>query len=264
VSFREDRRRTFDEIAELYDQFRPGYPRQLVDDVLWLSGVPEQGRVLEIGCGTGKASVLFAERGFRMTCLEPMPNMAGIAERNLASFANARVEVSTFEAWQGETSAWDLVLAAQSFHFIDPAVGLAKAASALRAGGALVIFLNDPVRGDSKVEQRIQEAYARHAPALAHLPSESGPEDRIDKTGLFGTVVMARYPWSTVYTAADYMGLMETQSPHRLLPREQRAALLEAIHDAITDHGGSITVNYVLSLWLAKRRATARRRMPPP
>jgi SAM-dependent methyltransferase len=257
VNYREDRRRTFDEIAELYEQFRPGYPRQLVDDVIWLSGVPRGGRVLEIGCGTGKASVLFAERDFRMTCLEPNPNMARIAERKLAPFPDARVEVTTFEAWQGATAAWDLVVAAQSFHFIDPAIGLTKVAGALRAGGALAVFLNDPVRDNSPVEQRIQEAYARLAPTLAHVPPESGPEDRIDRSGLFETVVMARYPWSTTYTAAEYMGLMETQSPHRLLPGEQRAALLEAIHDAITNHGGSLTVNYLLSLRLAKRRALA-------
>ncbi len=257
MSFREDRRRTFDEIAELYEQFRPGYPRQLVNDVLWLSGVPERGLVLEIGCGTGKASVLFAERGFRMTCLEPMPNMAQIAERHLSPFPNARVEVTTFEAWQCETAAWDMVLAAQSFHFIDPAVGLVKAGGALRAAGTLALFLNDPVRNDSDVERRIQDVYARHAPTLAYVPPESGLEERIDKTELFETVVMARYPWRATYTAPEYMGLMETQSPHRLLPREQRGALFEAIHSAITDHGGSIVVNYVLSLRLAKRRATA-------
>lgn len=44
MGFREDRRRTFDEIAELYEQFRPGYPGQLVDGVRRLSGIPERSR----------------------------------------------------------------------------------------------------------------------------------------------------------------------------------------------------------------------------
>ena len=61
---REERRKTFDEVAELYDRHRPGYPEQLVDDVVWLSGIPPRGRIIEIGCGPGKATVPFARRGW--------------------------------------------------------------------------------------------------------------------------------------------------------------------------------------------------------
>jgi methylase of polypeptide subunit release factors len=43
----------FDEEALLYDEVRPGYPEELFDDVVSLSGTPPEGRILEIGCGTG-------------------------------------------------------------------------------------------------------------------------------------------------------------------------------------------------------------------
>jgi len=48
-------RTTFDGAALLYDEVRPGYPEELFDDVVALSGIPSGGRVLEIGCGTGHA-----------------------------------------------------------------------------------------------------------------------------------------------------------------------------------------------------------------
>jgi SAM-dependent methyltransferase len=252
-----ERQKTFDDVAELYERFRPGYPERLADDVVWLSGIPPRGRILEIGCGSGKASALFADRGYRMLCLEPGLNLAGIAERKLTAYPDARVERRTFEEWQLEDSALDLVIAAQSFHYIEPASGLSKVARALRAGGAFAAFANHPARGNSEVHRRVQEAYVRHAPALARLDMGAGLEDRIDETGLFETVVMTRYRWQAVYTAAEYVGLMETQSHHRLLPRGQRAALLQAIHDAITGLGGSFTVDYATRLHLAKRRVTA-------
>lgn len=50
-------RQTFDQEAELYDKARPGYLEALFDDVVALSGIPQQGRILEIGCGTGLATV---------------------------------------------------------------------------------------------------------------------------------------------------------------------------------------------------------------
>lgn len=252
-----ERRKTFDDVAELYERFRPGYPGQLADDVVWLSGIPPRGRILEIGCGSGKASTLFAERGYRVLCLEPGLNFVRLAKEKLAAFPDARVEPCTFEEWRLEESALDLVIAAQSFHFIEPVSGLSKVARALRAGGAFAAFANHPVRGDSEVHRRVQEAYARYAPALARLDMAAGLEDRIDETGLFETVVMTRYRWQATYTATEYVGLMETQSHHRLLPRDQRASLLQAIHDAITGLGGSFTVDYATRLHLAKRRVTA-------
>src|SRR5919199_6293135 len=69
-------RTSFDEVALLYDQVRPGYPERLFDDVVALSGIPPQGRILEIGCGTGQATLPFARRGYQIQCVELGASMA--------------------------------------------------------------------------------------------------------------------------------------------------------------------------------------------
>jgi SAM-dependent methyltransferase len=63
-------RTTFDEVALLYDEVRPGYPEELFEEVVSLSGIPSDGRILEIGCGTGQASVPLAGRGYRVLYVE--------------------------------------------------------------------------------------------------------------------------------------------------------------------------------------------------
>src|SRR5262245_12535997 len=251
---REARRRTFDEVAELYDRHRPGYPKELVDDIVWLSGLSAHGHILEIGCGPGKATVLFAPRGYRMTCLEPGIRLAEIARRNVAKFPDVRIVTSTFEDWQPDRSNIALVIAAQSFHFVDPGPGLQKVARCLGAGGAVAIFGNQPQDDATEVQARVQEAYALHAPELKPLRDEPPLEDQIDATGLFETVVKARYLWRESYSASSYVGLMETQSNHRLLPAERRSKLLEAIRGAIESSGGMITIDYVTQLHLAHLR----------
>ncbi|WP_228282645.1 class I SAM-dependent methyltransferase [Rubrobacter tropicus] len=60
---RERLRSTFDRAALLYDEVRPGYPEGLFEEVVSLSGVPSGGRILEIGCGTGQATLPLARRG---------------------------------------------------------------------------------------------------------------------------------------------------------------------------------------------------------
>jgi ubiquinone/menaquinone biosynthesis C-methylase UbiE len=59
-------RATFDQVAPLYDEARPTYPDELFDDVVSLSRVPPAGGILEIGCGTGQATLPLARRGFQI------------------------------------------------------------------------------------------------------------------------------------------------------------------------------------------------------
>jgi 2-polyprenyl-3-methyl-5-hydroxy-6-metoxy-1,4-benzoquinol methylase len=70
MSIDRSRRITFEEVAELYDQVRPSYPEELVDDALALSGIPAGGQILEIGCGPGNATIPFARRGYRIVGIE--------------------------------------------------------------------------------------------------------------------------------------------------------------------------------------------------
>ncbi len=73
-----ERRATFDRAAELYERARPGYPDELIDDVVALAGLRPRSRVVEIGCGTGKATLPLAEGGLRITCVELGASLAAI------------------------------------------------------------------------------------------------------------------------------------------------------------------------------------------
>jgi len=75
----------------------PGYPSELVDDVLAWSATPRGGRALEVGPGTGKATVLFAARGLEIVCLELSVEMPNDARRNFAPYAAVKVIDATFE-----------------------------------------------------------------------------------------------------------------------------------------------------------------------
>src|SRR5690348_2105073 len=94
---RQQLRQTFDQYAQLYDEARPGYPETLFDDIVSLSGIPAQGRILEIGCGTGKATVPMARRGYHILAIELGANLAAVARRNLELYPQARVYTGSFE-----------------------------------------------------------------------------------------------------------------------------------------------------------------------
>ena len=143
---RQHLRKTFNQSADLYDRIRPGYPNALVDDVITLSGIPKQGRILEIGCATGKATELFASRGYSMDCLDIGADLAAVAATKFREFDNIQVVVNSFEDWESNDQAYDLIIAATSFHWVDPMVAYVKSAALLKSAGALAVFGNTHIR----------------------------------------------------------------------------------------------------------------------
>lgn len=255
---------TFDQVALLYDQARPGYPDALFDDVTALSGIPCGGRILEIGCGTGQATVPFARRGYHILAIELGANLAAVARHNLVVYPQAQVQVGSFEDWPAEASGFDLVISATAFHWIDPAIGYAKAAQSLKPGGALALFWNHHVWSEASGNffDETQEFYLRAGEAKAKeyqgqpQPDElpTTVKDEIDATGLFGEVAIRRYRWDQEYDAEGYINVLNTYSNHRDLPDEKREQLFRDIAKLIdTRYGGRIVKGYLTLLYVAKR-----------
>ena len=135
------RARTFDQIAERYDRGRPEVPSHVFDDLFSLSAVdPSAANVLEIGCGTGQATRPLARRGCRIVAIEVGANLARIASRNLAGFPRVTIVDDRFEEWSPASQPFDIVFAANAWHWLDPHVCYAKAAAALKPAGVLAFI----------------------------------------------------------------------------------------------------------------------------
>lgn len=256
-----DRRQktTFDAVAALYDRRRPSYPASLVADVIALSGIGPEGHILEIGCGTGKATLPFARRGYRMLCLELGENLAKVAAANLAPYPQVTVQQVAFEAWPLQAAAFDLVLSAQAFHWLDPALRLVKSAAALRPSGTLALFWNQYPPLPEPLGSALEALYRELAPAL--VTKRTGPDldERvaiiaadIENSGSFRRPVVRLYPWTARYTARAYGELLNTYSDHLMLEQGVRRELLAAVEAVINEHGGVVDRPYRAVLFAAR------------
>jgi SAM-dependent methyltransferase len=247
-----DRRRahSFGEDPETYDRERPSYPRALVDELM----VDRPRRVLDVGCGTGKAGSLLAARGTAVLGVEADARMAAVARRN-----GLEVELARFEEWDPAGRVFDLAVCGQAWHWIDPAGGARAAAAALRGGGRLAIFGNRRVH-DAETQAALDEVYGRLAPQMCE---ESGVLEipRSDPRALHTEAIAAgghfdpprsfTYPSTQEYPRERWLELLSTHSNHRVLPDAERAALLAAVGEVVDRLGGSIRLEYhtVLSCW---------------
>jgi SAM-dependent methyltransferase len=244
-----DRARSFGQDPVAYDRARPGYPDELVDALLADGAVD----VLDVGCGTGKLGRLLRARGSCVLGVEPDPRMAAVAVEH-----GLDVEVAEFETWDDRGRRFDLVVAAQAWHWIDPEIGARRAAQALRLGGRLAVVWN-LTRHEPDVKAALDAVYARVAPELV-ASVVLGPElaeeplPAVDETNGFGFQDRRVYPWAQTYSTAEWLEQLGTHSDHVALAPDRRAALLTAVGEALDGLGGGLTVRYHTLLITAVRR----------
>jgi len=253
-------RATFTEDAELYARRRSGYPAATMHDLAALGALRPGSRVLEIGCGAGQATLPLARLGCKITAVELGPELAAVARDRLAGFDNTEVVVANFEDWPLPRPGFDLVLAATSFHWIDPAIRMKKSADALRPNGALAVISTHHVAGGTNTFfVDVQACYECFDPTTPPGLRLQRPEDipadivEFEESGRFGPVTVRRYQWEMAYTAGEYLELLSTYSGHRAMTAQSRKGLFACIKRLIDDHGGTIVKRYMTQLAIAHR-----------
>jgi SAM-dependent methyltransferase len=219
------------------------------------------GRALDVGCGTGIVARLLAARGCDVLGVEPDARMAAVARRH-----GIVVEAGTFEGWDPRGRTFDVLVAGQSWHWVDPRRGAEKAASVLRPGGRVGLFWNQGTL-DPAVKPAIDAVYRRVAPALASsivlgvLASDrlTVAADALDATGDFDPTVTRVYGHERTYRTAEWLDHVPTHSDHRTLDPATLRTLLAEMGAALDEVGGALRVDYTTRAVLTRRRAVSSR-----
>ncbi|MGD0805341.1 MAG: class I SAM-dependent methyltransferase [Candidatus Bathyarchaeia archaeon] len=131
---------SFNEDAQAYNSVRPGYPKELIEDIFDYSQIPPGGSILEIGCGTGQATLPFALRGYKVTAIELGLNLVEVAKVRCKGL-DVDFITTYFENWKTNRN-FDLLIAATSWHWIKQGIGFKKADEVLKDNGVIALFWN--------------------------------------------------------------------------------------------------------------------------
>lgn len=252
-----DRRRAegFGALADRYTRSRPSYPAELI---AWLSR-DGPGAAVDVGCGTGQVAVLLSAAGWDVIGVEPDPRMAAISRSH-----GVAVIVSRFEQWTPPRSDFQLVAAGTVWHWVDPAVGYDRAASALRSGGSLAIFRNFD-RYDADVAAIIDRNLRRHAPHLlgdcvplgTSDPTrfESHRADLTRRSDLFSGLESRVFERERGRSVEQWIEELTTHSPIMLLDVRVADPLLADLAGQVeSEAGNTVRIVHETHCLLARRR----------
>ncbi len=231
--------RLFGGNSAAYDAARPDYPAWVFTQLSG-SGILTTGTAtLEIGAGSGKATRALLERGADpLTLIEPDARFVPQLSRLTDQFA-ARCTIVTdrFEDAHLRDGEFQLVMAATSFHWIEPGNGLRKVRRVLRHGGTAVLVWH--VFQQLGAHDAFHEATRSLLENLAVSPSgtpnsvpfaldrEARREDAL--AAGFSDVEYAESRWTLTLDAAQVGALYGGFASIERLDPEPRRALLERL-----------------------------------
>jgi SAM-dependent methyltransferase len=254
------RARSFDGWAADYDRYRPDYPIALFGEVTIRLGLPPRPLVVDLGAGTGRAALAMAERGWRVTAVEPGRAMLDVLRSRAA---NEGVLIATVqgsaEATGLDPSSADLVTAAQAYHWFDAHASLTEMARIVRGGGGIALFWN--VR-DAERSALVQEYHAllkRYG--IGDDERCTGPvrETRreIASIGAFDEPEFFQVPHAVSMQPHEFIGLSFTASYIRELADDVQARLRDELAPLVERHAAGrphLTIPYTVDCWIATRR----------
>lgn len=273
--------RVFDAVASIYETRRPGFPTEVFEELAAITGLSSGSTVLEVGAGTGAATVPLAELGADVVAIEPGPALVEVLARRVGGFPNVSLVSGRFEDWEPGGLTFDALVAASSWHWVEPELRWRKAHGVLHPSGWLILLGHIVVRDLDEPEvyaetADLHEAHVSGHPSWGHPPT---PEEVIaaaeaasssiaevervlgrapdpsDVADLFDPPVLRWYSQVQDFDALGYVEHLRTTSVYGSLDDQIREPLLSAIEERIRDHmGDHATRRYLVSARLARRK----------
>src|SRR5258708_3988138 len=223
-----------------YHSARPAYNRFAIEDLVVFAGVQDWSPVLEIGAGTGRATVPLVRQLVSVHAIDPSPDMLGVLRQTTAG-RSVRSEQTTLEDGSFEPESFDLVVCAEAWHWLDPKTRYDNVRRILKPGGTLSILYNEL---PSDISTAIQ-------PLTTHDPfSAQSVFGELAQRDDFYQAHHRKYQNLTVLSFAELQKLLGTMSGYRQVPALQREQVFSAITSNMEHNsdGRHVKLPYTTSL----------------
>ncbi len=250
-------RTTFGTVSELYDKMRLNYSDEVIQKIIDISGIQWNGKILEVGCGSGKATLPFTERGYDVTALDISENLIAIAKQKTAQYPNVKYLTTSFEEAALPKNHFDLLVSATAFHWVDPEIGYKKAARVLKPGGCMALFWNYTSYDETKLLRGTKNLYNKYN---TDFPLDFGSttefEKRIEETGSFEEIKKIAWTGNAKYQKQDYVKLLNTFGWINGLDEIPKKQFFKDLEKLLESENELLEIPYTTPLLITNKKST--------
>ena len=229
-----------------YVRYRPGYPPEILELLHEECGLTLESVIADVGSGTGILTKLFLENGNSVYGVEPNEAMREAGEEFLAAYPKFRSVAASAEATTMPDACVDFVIAAQAFHWFDPAAARKEALRILRPPSMAALIWNDRRRTGSDFARGYEALLLRHSADYGWVSREHARIDRVAE--FFG-----HDRWATLSTPhgdeLDFAMLSDRLNSASYVPAAGDpgyGAMMRGLQElfAQTERGGKVTMEF--------------------
>ncbi|MDE6412660.1 MAG: class I SAM-dependent methyltransferase [Eubacterium sp.] len=253
-----DLRLKFNEDVINYDNIRPAYVDELYKDIFSYAQIDNKSSILEIGIGTGQATLPFLKKGCNITAIELGNNLAEYAKNKFSAYKNINIINKDFMNVLLQSNQFDFVYSATAFHWLPQEQAFNKIKEILKPNGTIALFWNHPFpnRLDDESNIASKAIYDKYRPTDKPI-TEFSEKDllKYEKAlELYGFTDIRSYMYRRTRTLStdEYIALINTYSDHRALPADIKYSFETEMKNAINNIGGKINIYDTIDVYLAK------------
>jgi len=253
-------RTAFGKVGSLYDKSRVTYPQQLIDDIIIYSKIKPNATILDVGCGSGQATLPFAERGYNTVGLDISKELLTIAKEKCSPFKKAKFKLSSFENAKFNKNSFDLITSGLAWHWVKPEGRYQKAHNILTDNGTLAFFWSYQQNGKSTIVKEVGKVLDKYGlkgagPVGSRMKDYANfTYNELREKPLFSNIEKRKYSIPTPFSREKYIGLVLTYSWVLKLPQNEQKQLKEDLTRVLNRYQEPFIIPYKYVLILAKKR----------
>lgn len=240
---------SFNHAAKVYNQVRPSYPKAVIDFIIEKTNIASDHFILEIAPGTGQATMSFAERGYKIHCVELGEELARILKEK-TQHHDVTVEVGDFDLWEPTIKSADMILCATAFHWLNPKIAFEKCASLLSQDGKLVLMWHVMSTENPIVKEAYDILFSYYPKRKRKADIKAFRRQQIDDSGYFKVKDYLDYEWAEIETREKYIQGFFTQSSYLALDEKQQLEVREKILNVLNKLEKEVTTEVSTTVYI--------------
>ena len=244
----------FSQTVEHYQQYRPNYPKTMIDFLLKQKVLSKDKVVADIGSGTGIFTQQLLALGAKVFAIEPNGSMRESAQQQLSTYPYFTSINGTAEATTLMNNGVEVISVATAFHWFNRETCQEEFKRILRDNGDILLFWNLRLPKLLPILQGYENLLKKYCPNYKGIPSQQIAESETLAFFAKDSVTVHQFENQQTFDLDGLVGRLRSTSYALTPAQDNYNKMLEDLTHLFNQYqtNGQVIFPYTTKLYLGK------------